>query len=280
MKYRLLSVLRSWHLLTLADQVKYWTTRAQLASSNRAFRRKSPEFPVPPYELAFDAYNNLSFDAYRDIGCLHASVFAEIIQQVYGQAPISVLDWGCGPGRLIRHLPELLGPAAKLTGIDNNPESIAWCRAQLAGIEFTVCQLMPPTRFDDDRFDVVCNFSVLTHLSKDAVIAWIAELGRILKPGGLIICTTHGDNYRHLLSGPEENVRYDAGDLVVQGNYTEGKKWFLTIHPELFMRNVLSLLFVDVQRIPLDPSKQMKQDVWIGRKPARPAPDGGTNLPA
>jgi SAM-dependent methyltransferase len=280
MKYRLLSVLRSLHLLTLADELKYWSTRAQVASSNRAFRRKSPDFPVPAYELAFDAYNNLSFDDYRDVGRLHASVFAEIIQQVYGQAPISVLDWGCGPGRVIRHLPKLLGPAAKLTGIDNNPKSIAWCRAQLAGIEFSVCQLMPPTHFADDQFDVICSFSVLTHLSRDAVIAWIAELGRILKPGGLIICTTHGDNYRHLLSGPEEVGRYEAGDLVVQGNYAEGKKWFLAIHPEPFMRNVLSRLLVDVQRILLDPSKQMKQDVWIGRKPARPAPEGGVSLSA
>ncbi len=270
-KYKLLSALRSLHLLTVADGVKYWSTRARVASSNRTFRRKSPDFPVPPYELAFDAYNNLSMDAYRDIGCLHASVFAEIIQQLYDQLPISVLDWGCGPGRVIRHLPKLLGPAAKLTGIDNNSKSIAWCREQLSGIDFGVCELMPPTHFPDNQFDVVCNFSVLTHLSRDAVIAWIAELGRILKPGGLIICTTHGDNYRHLLSGPAEIGAYEAGDLVVQGNYVEGKKWFLAIHPEPFMRNALSPLFVDVRRVPLDPSKEMKQDVWVGRKVARPA---------
>lgn len=103
-----------------------------------------------------------------------------------------ILDWGCGHGRVIRYFREL-GPAAELHGIDIDADNIAWGQQNLAGIDFSVGPLMPPTRFDDGMFDLVFGISVMTHLTREVQIAWLKEIRRILKPGGLALLTFGGD---------------------------------------------------------------------------------------
>lgn len=267
MKYWVLSTLRSLKLLGLADSIKQLLSRIRVYFPNRRFRARHRGLAMPPYSLAFDAYNMISWDTYMTVGRLHAEVFAELIRTAYPTGPVRVLEWGCGPGRLLRHLPELLGQDAELTGIDYNEETIAWCIQALPNIRFETNQLMPPTNLVSESVDAVINFSVFTHLSREAQIAWAAELKRLLRPGGLLICTTHGDNYLHLLARKEELDSYQSGELVVQGNYLEGRKWFLAIHPERFVRDKLLAGFTDVARAPVSPDRQLLQDVWIARKP-------------
>jgi SAM-dependent methyltransferase len=42
--------------------------------------------------------------------------------------------------------------------------------------------------------DLVFSVSVFSHLSGPAAAAWLADLARILRPGGILVATTHGDN--------------------------------------------------------------------------------------
>ena len=94
---------------------------------------------------------------------------------------------------------------------------------------------------------------------------WAAELRRILKPGGILICSTHGDHYRKLLD-ENELAEFDAGRLVTQDKYSEGKKWFFAIHPRSFVENTLLNDFQDVRKVPVGPEANMEQDLWVGRK--------------
>jgi SAM-dependent methyltransferase len=165
------------------------------------------------------------------------------------------------------------GMEVSLTGVDYNPESIAWCRQNLPGIRFVENGLAPPLGFPDSTFDVVYNFSVLTHLSEELQLAWMSELKRVLRPGGLLVFTTHGDAYRHLLVSQDEKRAYDEGRAVVQGGYQEGRKWFLAIHPEAFVRGRLLDGWSDSERIPVRPAEGVLQDVWAARKP-HPAASG------
>jgi ubiquinone/menaquinone biosynthesis C-methylase UbiE len=121
--------------------------------------------------------------------------------------------------------------------------------------------------FRDAKFDAIYNFSVLTHLSEDLQIAWVRELQRVLKPGGLFACTTHGEAYRYLLVTDAERAAFDAGQLVVQGKYREGRKWFLAIHPESYVRDRLLAGFTDVRRRTASSEDGMLQDVWTARRP-------------
>ena len=100
------------------------------------------------------------------------------------------LDFGCGSGRAARHLaarPEI----DKLTGVDVDAKAIRWAASRLRG-EYAVIAPDPPTRFTDASFDVAYAISVFTHFDEDAQFAWLAELHRLLRPGGLFIATTHG----------------------------------------------------------------------------------------
>lgn len=269
MKYAIMSAVRALGLLPAADSIKFVQRRAASARGNIRFLAEHPGFVPPPANLAFDAYNTVDWAAYHDGGRLHAEVFAEaILARTDGHA-LRVLEWGCGPGRLIRHMPELLGDRAdRIAGTDYNPETIDWCTEHLPAIDFTLNDLMPPLAFPDDYFDAAYNFSVFTHLSEEAQRAWAAELRRVLKPGGVLLSTTHGDAYRYLLARNEEQARYDSGHVVTQAQYGEGKKWYFAIHPPRFVRDALLAGYEQVEQLTVPPSAGMKQDLWCARKPA------------
>lgn len=274
LKYQVLRVLRAARALGVVDRVRLAYASASAGRRNRAFALAHPGFATPPPHLAFDAFNHVDWAAYREGGLAHARVFAGVLREALpGTGPLDVLEWGCGPGRLVRHLQALLGDrAVRLTGTDSNPESIAWCRAHLEGIRFEENDLEPPLPFPDGSFDAACCFSVFTHLSEAVQLAWARELARVLRPGGVLACTTHGERHRHLLASAAERARFDAGELVVQGNYREGRKWFLAMHPERFVRDRLLAGWEDVRLVAVPPGAGFPQDLWIARKgPVAPA---------
>jgi SAM-dependent methyltransferase len=266
MSYRLLrataSLLRRAHLLGLADSALYIQSVLQERRANAQFRRQRAGFPVPPAHLAFDAYGNVNNAAYVESGELDARTVAEVINQQLAAKSIRVCEWGCGPGRVIRHLRRFLQhPGVELYGTDYNGESIDWCRGHLAGIAFRTNGLSPPLPFDDGFFDCVYGISVLTHLSEAKHIEWIGELKRLIRPGGVVILTTHGDaSAGRLLEA--ERKRYARGEIVVRGEVKEGKKWYLAYQPPAFMRGKLlaGLQVVSHARI------SDTQDLWVAKK--------------
>lgn len=268
MKYHLISASRSLGLLPVLDRLSYLRKRAQTARSNRAFRAAHPGYAVPPEDLAFDAYNKVDWESYDTLGRAHARVFAELIDAHAPAGPLSLLEWGCGPGRLIRHMPALLAHHdVAVTGTDYNPDTIRWCKDALPGIDFALNGMAPPLPFDADSFGAAYNFSVFTHLSEAVQIAWAQEMLRVLKPGGVLVATTHGDYYTYLLTGAVEQAAYARGELVTQSRYAEGKKWFFAVHPPDYVRAVLFKGFERVERVATPADAGMTQDVWIGFKP-------------
>lgn len=101
----------------------------------------------------------------------------------------AILDFGCGPGRLISGLREL-HPQARYHGSDIDPEAIAWAQAELPDLaRFSVNPAEPPMPYPDGSFDLVYAISVFTHLPEDLQHAWLADLRRVLKPGGVLLTT-------------------------------------------------------------------------------------------
>jgi glycosyltransferase involved in cell wall biosynthesis/SAM-dependent methyltransferase len=266
-KYRAIESIRSKGLLVPLDYLRYQQRRVQNHWRNRRFERRNPGFAVPPPAIAFDAFNKVDWDMYRDGGRKHAEVFTNAILDSTAERKVSVLEWGCGPGRILRHLPELLGErCGRLAGSDYNGDTIAWCRTHLPAIAFAENGLMPPLPFADASFDAVYSFSVFTHLSESVQMAWASELMRVLKPGGVLLSTTHGVNYLYLLTRADEMRTFARGSMVAQDGYTEGRKWYFAVHPPAFVRNRLFRDFADVRQIPVPAEAGMLQDLWLARK--------------
>jgi SAM-dependent methyltransferase len=236
-------------------------------ASNRAFRRENPDFRAPPARLAFDAYHNTELRAYQASGLIHARLIAALLRENLAAPSGRVCEWGCGPARVIRHLPRAEGfSGIELYGTDYNEESIRWCKQYIGGIEFHQNQLEPPLPFPQQMFDGLYGISVFTHLSEDRHRAWIDELYRVLKPGGILILTTHGNlSAQRLL--PEEKRRFDEGQLVVRDGIREGKKHFLAYHPEAFIRARLLNRFTVLRHVDSPREHQLRQDVWVAQKP-------------
>ena len=102
------------------------------------------------------------------------------------------LDFGCGAGRVARHVrasPEV----AELHGVDVDREAVTWLAARARGAgagEFTAIPRHPPTLLPDSFFDVVYAVSVFTHFDERLEGEWLDELVRVLAPGGLLVATT------------------------------------------------------------------------------------------
>lgn len=102
-----------------------------------------------------------------------------------------VLDWGCGCGRMLRHLTSL-SPPMRLSGCDIDAEAIEWVRQTMPSVRALANDGLPPLPFEDASFDLIYNHSVLSHLDETYQDAWLAELSRIVRPGGLVTVSIHG----------------------------------------------------------------------------------------
>jgi SAM-dependent methyltransferase len=81
---------------------------------------------------------------------------------------------------------------ARVHGTDIDAEAVAWAAANLGG-EFVPCAKDPPLPYAASSFDTIMSLSVFTHLTRAYQAEWLQELRRILKPGGILLATTHGE---------------------------------------------------------------------------------------
>jgi ubiquinone/menaquinone biosynthesis C-methylase UbiE len=101
-----------------------------------------------------------------------------------------VLDVGCGPGSLALKAKERVGQAGEVIGIDASPEMIevAQEKVQRASvqIDFRV-EVVERLPFPDNSFDAVLSSLMMHHLPDDVKRQGLAEIRRVLKPGGCLV---------------------------------------------------------------------------------------------
>lgn len=148
----------------------------------------------------------------------------------------SVLDFGCGCGRVTRWWSDFAGTVA---GSDVSGPAIEWCRANLPFARFELNALAPPLVFEDESFDLVYALSVFTHLTAELQLAWRDELRRVLRSGGLALVTTHGRSYVPRL-GDEERASFERGELVVRWGDVAGTNLCSAYHPEAYLRDTFA----------------------------------------
>jgi SAM-dependent methyltransferase len=148
----------------------------------------------------------------------------------------SVLDFGCGCGRVTRYWADFPG---SVSGSDVSPEAVDWCRRNLPFARFEVNELAPPLLFADESFDLAYALSVFTHLTADLQLAWRDDMRRALRPGGYLLLTTHGRSYLPRLEA-RERAAFERGELVVRWADVPGTNLCSAYHPEAYLRETFA----------------------------------------
>ncbi len=102
---------------------------------------------------------------------------------------LSVFDFGCASGRVLRQVS--LTRRGLAVGCDINPNHVEFIRAYLPVNVFAFHSMVyPPLPLRERSIDFFFALSVFTHIA-DFEEAWLLEIARILKPGGVAFITVH-----------------------------------------------------------------------------------------
>jgi SAM-dependent methyltransferase len=133
---------------------------------------------------------------YFSVGRLIADSLGEALAWRFpDRPPASLLDFAAGYGRATRFLARRLA-STTVTAAEIDPAALAF-QAKALGVPTL---LSPPDAdaFDPARgFDAVVASSFFSHLSESRFGSWLGKLWDVVRPGGLLVFSTHG---RALLS--------------------------------------------------------------------------------
>jgi ubiquinone/menaquinone biosynthesis C-methylase UbiE len=169
------------------------------------------------------------------------------------QGGLSLLDYGCGAGDLMRVLAGL-GARASFTGCDVSGGMLAEAARRWPAAAGPAPTWAPQdsarTPFADGVFDVATISAVLHHVPVEERPAVYAELGRVLKPGGRLYVFEHNPRnplVRHVIARTpidQNAILLDARE--VQDGLLGAARYELETDYLMFMPPGLGLLrFVD-----------------------------------
>jgi SAM-dependent methyltransferase len=119
---------------------------------------------------------------YDEVGCTEV----EILRGAGIKGTHSLIDLGCGSGRLAKHIGRAF-PQLDYLGIDVVPELLAYSATQSPShfrfVEHHELSIPAP----DQSADFFAAFSVFTHLFHEESYAYLQDARRVLRPGGTIV---------------------------------------------------------------------------------------------
>ncbi|MDX3195566.1 class I SAM-dependent methyltransferase [Streptomyces sp. MN03-5084-2B] len=116
-------------------------------------------------------------------------------------------DLGCGPGRLTGYLASL---GLDVFGVDLSPGMVEVARKAHPGLRFEVGSMAALDLADGGLAGVVAWYSLI-HTPPEELPAVVAELARVLAPGGRLLTGFHvGDERRHIAHGYGHDISLNA----------------------------------------------------------------------
>lgn len=133
----------------------------------------------------------------------------------YIQPGEGVLDVGCGTGTLAMEVQPRVGRAGQVVGIDPGAQQIAHARSKAARrnlpVEFQIGAI-EQLNFPDQTFDVVLSTIMMHHLSDSLKRQGLAEIIRVLKPGGRLVIA----DFKRPEERTTQPVRFGAGGSRIE----------------------------------------------------------------
>lgn len=199
-------------------------------------REDGTGWPMPPRRLVFAVAGSARYDVFVEGGRKAVESLRGALKRAgTGLEDVGpVLDFGCGCGRVLRHLPRGLA----VTGMDVDRPAVEWCRGHYSGMGFAVIKPGERLPAADGRFGLIYAFSVFTHLSWEGQQFVAGELRRLLLPGGRLVVSTHGPSYDTRLSA-EERAELERAGVVVRRAGLENSNYCNAFHRPWFVRDRL-----------------------------------------
>jgi len=101
-----------------------------------------------------------------------------------------VLEVGCGTGEVAQRARARVGPEGEVVGVDPSADMIAVARKKATRAGLTIdyrIAAIEALPFADGSFDVVLSSLMMHHLPDDLKAVGLAEVRRVLKPGGRLL---------------------------------------------------------------------------------------------
>lgn len=152
-----------------------------------ALRRKNPAQPAGRYVPGLGLpWLTPFYDGVLRLGGREQTFKGRLIDQAAIQPRESVLDLGCGTGTLAIMLKRRV-PTAGVVGVDGDPDMLSRSRSKAlrAGLPIRFDQALSwELPFRDASFDIVLSSLFFHHLDARGRFLTLAEVARVLRPGG------------------------------------------------------------------------------------------------
>jgi len=172
-----------------------------------------------PYHYVPQWRNGFTQCFYDDWGIHYVSTIEFLLDRLRDLSPESMVDVGCGDGRMTREL-ALQFPGRRVIGIDYSTRAVALAKAlnsDLEGIEFSRLDI---TRSHDlPSSDAAILMEVFEHIPPESCREFLEGVRKLLQPGGTLLLTVPHVNqplepkhYRHFTA---DTIRDALSDFFV-----------------------------------------------------------------
>ncbi|MBU3743832.1 MAG: class I SAM-dependent methyltransferase [Sediminibacterium sp.] len=234
-------------------------------NANSKFRKAFPNIAFPPNSLLFET-GSLHYGNYIQSGKEAAAELHSLCTLFHPEPIESIVDWGCGTGRVTRHLHHYF-PEARITGIDANPACIEWLQHNIPDIDWQLGSYQLQNKLPAYSVDLIIALSVLTHLPAADQPQWMQQLHKQLHTNGLIWLSTHGSKYDYQLTGAQRAQLLEKGILTLGAEQT-GSRAMRTYHTYKGMQQLIQkdwqlILYYNGAKFP---GVLGGQDAWLLKK--------------
>ena len=183
-----------------------------LSPNGRKFVRRIYYFPRDVFELLFLKRNKLvpskgkSFVGRGDFEQIGDTFLNHITETCQINNNSKILDIGSGIGRIARPFTNFLSLDGEYIGFDIIPDGVNWCKkaySDFPNFKFDYFPLYNDLYnldavkksaefkfpYQQSYFDLAISISVFTHLQKDELVNYFAQINSVLKPGGKFYAT-------------------------------------------------------------------------------------------
>jgi len=138
-----------------------------------------------------------------------------------------ILDYGCGHGRMTRHMRNFFQPMA-IVAADVLSDGVDFCAKEFDTFPFVISNENPISKLNE-TVDVIIAVSVFSHLPRASFEANMGGLSTVLSKDGLLMFTANGEQWRE-----NHKITLDGGfyfsNLAARAPKNEFKASDLPLH--------------------------------------------------